>query len=549
MHSADAGFFADTPARFAFVSSLADGTDQIAAEIALELGLELRAILPFARERTRDDLPDDQARERFDALLARADCILELPGEEAAAPDAYLMAGRAMVAHSDVLIAVWDGLPARGRGGTAEVVGLAFERATPVLHVHPDPGAAVTVVWGTFEPVLATRIDDPAGIRAYDRRLIGDVLAARLAPPKDGQEREFIHIFQSERHRVFRPRIEYPLLLAVAGISGLRKHHWRDMSIAWTQAEWRDFREACEQAGALSMPIGTLQRWYEWTDSLAGHFAQSHRSGHVFNFVLGAVAVLLGTGNLVLPRWSIVLEISLFVTVLAILANTWAANHEQWHRRWLDYRQLAERLRPMRSLKLLGLAAPNPRGSDANPVPDRWVEWYAAAVWRAVGCPSGRIDPERLGAVARNISEKEIEPQVSYHRKAADRSQRLDHRLEIIGTGVFGLALMSSIVLLWGFLFAPAWVHDNYNWFTVLSAGLPAIGTAVVGIRVQGDHAASAARSQQTAVVLDQIQQRLKGETRSLIRIADLTERAAQTMLSDLNQWRLLTQQRSLSVG
>ena len=114
---------------------------------------------------------------------------------------------------------------------------------------------------------------------------------------------------------------------------------------------------------------------------------------------------------------------------------------------------------------------------------------------------------------------------------------------------MFGLALMGSIVLLWGFLFAPAWVAVNYNWFTILSAGLPAIGTAVVGIRVQGDHAASAARSQQTAVVLDQIEQRLKGETRSLIRIADLTERAAQTMLSDLNQWRLLTQQRSLSVG
>ena len=537
-------FFSPEKPRLAFVSPLADGADQLGAQIALEVGYELHAVLPFSRARTREDMPDEAARERFDSLLARASCVLELPGHDGDEAGAYVMAGRATVAHSDMLIALWNGQPPRGRGGTADVVRFAFERANPVIHIPVQASASIRALWGAFDPVLVAQFEDPAAAREFDPILGKEIVNALLAPPADERERDFVRLFQNERRRVLRPRIEYPLLLAVAGIARFKRHHWHDASIAWTQAEWREFRDACENAGALSPPLGMLQLWYEWADSLAGHFAQSHRSGHVFNFFLGAIAVLLGVANLVLPsRWSVYLEVSLFLVVLAILANTWAANRGEWHRRWLDYRQLAERLRPMRSLKVLGVAAPYSPGTAANPLAERWVEWHAATVWRAIGCPSGRMDPAQLGA------EKEIEPQVAYHRKAAEKALSLDRRLEVFGTFVFALALLSSVVLLTGFLFAPEWVAENYNWFTVLSAGLPAIGTAVAGIRLQGDHGASAARSQHTSLVLDKVRLRLEAEERSLLRAADLAEQAAQTMLSDLNEWKLLAQQRGLSVG
>ena len=108
--------FAPGQPRLRFVSPIADGTDQIAAELAVELGWELQAILPFARERYRESLASHAARERFDALLQRANCSLELPGDPDDSVDAYVMTGRATVAHCDVLIAVWDGKPPRGRG-------------------------------------------------------------------------------------------------------------------------------------------------------------------------------------------------------------------------------------------------------------------------------------------------------------------------------------------------------------------------------------------------------------------------------------------------
>ena len=81
-----------------------------------------------------------------------------------------------------------------------------------------------------------------------------------------------------------------------------------------------------------------------------------------------------------------------FIITLGIIINTKVGVRNEWHRRWLDYRQLAERLRPMRSLKLLGLAAPDPPGTMTNPVALRWIDWYASGIWRAIGCPGGAIE-------------------------------------------------------------------------------------------------------------------------------------------------------------
>lgn len=550
VHLANREFFSAGGPQLLFVSPLADGADQIGAHIALELGYGLHAVLPFSRDRYRGELCDDEARTRFDSLIERSQCVLELPGESSHPLESYVMAGRATVAHSDLLIAVWDGLPPRGRGGTAEIVRLAHDRATPTIHVPIDASDAVNLRWSAFEPTIVTTADDVANLRAFGRDELQSVLTVLVSPPPDQQERGFIAKFQSECRRRFRARIEYPLLLAAAGVSRFRRQHWQaDACSIQTHAEWQTYCDACRRVNALNAPLTGLQNWYEWADSLAGHFAQSYRSGHVFNFILGALAVLLALTTLVLPDAKKILAVAEFVAVLAILVNTWVGTKEQWHRRWLDYRQLAERLRPMRSLKLLGLAAPDPPGTSANPVSRRWIDWYSSAVWRAMGCPSGRLDSERLKMLTATIAEHEITPQVVYHRSAANQAERLDHRLEIVSLSLFTAALVGCVVLLVGFWLAPDWVTHNSNWFTILSAGLPAIATAMFGIRVQGDYVGSAVRSEQTAQVLEQIQERLEQDGSNLSRAGDLVEQAARAMHADLDEWRLLNQQHDLSVG
>lgn len=43
-----------------------------------------------------------------------------------------------MIDHCDRLVAVWDGLPARGYGGTADAVACAREGEVPVRVVWPE---------------------------------------------------------------------------------------------------------------------------------------------------------------------------------------------------------------------------------------------------------------------------------------------------------------------------------------------------------------------------------------------------------------------------
>ena len=68
------------------------------------------------------------------------------------------------------------------------------------------------------------------------------------------------------------------------------------------------------------------------------------------------------------------------------------------------------------------------------------------------------------------------------------------------------------------------------------------------GIRFQADFGGDALRSKATAATLGEIDRELHKAV-SLSRAADLTEQAARFMLSDLDEWRLVNQQRDLSVG
>ena len=541
--------FADGPVKLRFVSPIADGSDQFAAEEALELGWELEAILPFEREWYRASLANDGARARFDTLLARATSVLELPGDPAHSLDAYVMTGRATVAHCDVLIAVWDGLPPRGRGGTGEVVQLALTRGTAIIHVPLSPGGDTRILWSAFDPTVVTIADDPGVARPLERADVDSLLTGLLMPPPDELEQNFLKRFLHERLRRIRVRIEYPLLLTATGVRPFRA---RDLTARHAEAqirdEWRSYRLGCAGAHKISAPIDVLEEAYSWTDRLATHFAQTYRSGHIFNFVLGGFAVCLGLAAFIAPHLKFEEAAFELLITLAIILNAVIGKRQEWHRRWLDYRQLAERLRPMRSLKLLGIAAPDPPGTATNPVPKRWIDWYASGIWRATGCPSGAIDRACAARLGEAIAEHEVEPQVSYHHRNAKQIELLDRRLEQIGFVLFAATVLVTIVTLISLAVAPKFGNDYDNWFTLVSAGFPALGTAVFGIRFQGDFGGDALRSMATANTLRQIDTELRKDV-TLSRAADLAEQAARIMLSDLDEWRLVNQQRDLSVG
>ena len=108
--------------------------------------------------------------------------------------------------------------------------------------------------------------------------------------------------------------------------------------------------------------------------------------------------------------------------------------------------------------------------------------------------------------------------------------------------------MLVTIGTLTGLAVGSQYGNDYGSWFTLVSAGFPAIGTAVFGIRFQGDFGGDALRSMATADTLRQIDHELRKDV-TLSRAADLAEQSARIMLSDLDEWRLVNQQRNLSVG
>lgn len=79
---------------------------------------------------------DPGERSTFRSLLARAHLVetLEFPRTSAAA---FAAAGHRVVDLCDVLIAVWDGRTADGKGGTADTVAYARHRGKRIVVVWP----------------------------------------------------------------------------------------------------------------------------------------------------------------------------------------------------------------------------------------------------------------------------------------------------------------------------------------------------------------------------------------------------------------------------
>ena len=112
-------------ARLEAVSPLAEGADRLVARAVLaEPGAALTVPLPFPADDYATDFAAPGSNAEFEELLERAARVELMRPSTTTREEGYECAGRWVVEHSDVLLALWDGAPSQGRGGTAEMVDL-----------------------------------------------------------------------------------------------------------------------------------------------------------------------------------------------------------------------------------------------------------------------------------------------------------------------------------------------------------------------------------------------------------------------------------------
>ena len=156
----------------------------------------------------------------------------------------------------------------------------------------------------------------------------------------------------------------------------------------------RGFARRASSATACRPSSTSLRKAYGWSDRLASHFAQNYRSGHVFNFLFAALAVLVALTGLLVPDAKIALAVAEFGLILAIMLNTrigvqaamapaLARLSPAGRAAAADAQPEIARDRRARPAGERGRARSRGAGSTGMP----------RGVWRAMGCPSGQHRP------------------------------------------------------------------------------------------------------------------------------------------------------------
>jgi hypothetical protein len=117
------------------ISSLATGADQLVADICLKNNGALHVIVPC--KGYLSTFKDTVSAIKYKELCSQA-LVIESLEFDSPSEEAFLEAGKRVVLLSDLVIAIWDGKKAKGKGGTADIVRYAELNEKPVEVIWPQ---------------------------------------------------------------------------------------------------------------------------------------------------------------------------------------------------------------------------------------------------------------------------------------------------------------------------------------------------------------------------------------------------------------------------
>lgn len=233
--------------------------------------------------------------------------------------------------------------------------------------------------------------------------------------------------------------------------------------------------------------------------------SDSFRSGMVANFMLSALAVIIGLAwvplGVVDGKW--MFAFSQFLLLAGILVITWLGGRHRVHARWFETKRAAEYLRHAPILLLVGVARP-PSHWPTTPV-TAWPEYAVRHLLRTRGLPDMAVIGPFLRSPLQGLLALHVTSQRTYHHAKAKRLETINYRLDSLATTLFKIAVAS--VAIWLLMRAGAalqwlpheWPHATSQAFAFLGVALPTLGASIAVIRHFGDFEHFAAVSEVTA--------------------------------------------------
>ena len=415
------------------LTSLAEGGDLLCAGAAAALNIPIVVALPMERERyTKDFSEADKAR--FDTHCAKAKSVFVVPTTEAtpAEPDNdffYRQAGIYVSAHSHVLLALWDGDEASWDGcGTAAAVAFSLRGA-----YRPKSGVGLRSADNTAVLHIMTPRAGATGAAGGTRLL--------------GNEAAFNDILAKTD--------EFNRLAADTNAAGqLLPEHEPDNAV-----------------------LGRLEVLYHVADALSLSFAKKYRR---------VLALLAAASTVVAAAFLLYDEVGLSWMLFfcgAMLIGAWACRHyavrSDCHRRYIEYRALAESLRVQAFLRYAGSAL---EAADFF----TWTQQTETAWVMDALCALTIGDaPYR----EHDVRACWVEEQRAYHQSAkkktlrkSSRSDRIVSAALVVSVALYVIALAFEL-LFGGLVFSPVMLFSNIEvWRVVLKVSLGSVSAATLFI-------------------------------------------------------------------
>jgi len=344
------GFLMQLSARYphmplAVMTPLAEGADRLVAREAMALGLQLIVPIPMPRDLYIDDFTTAESREEFEQIC-RVSEVIELPimagqsrhliSQHGAARSAqYAQMGIFVCAHCHLLLAIWDGKPSDKLGGTAQVV---------QFH-HWDTMPGFTEEASNVRQILA---DDESD-------LVYHIVCSRDQP--DGEPADPLQPLETawlttdtDQPRTGEIPARYEEIFARTSQFNhdAVRHADKIASEAWPLLT----DDAPDDLPPAAVGIDRMFRIADW---LAIRYQKRVTSALRLTYSL---AVLMGLAFIAysdLPEQDTM--IYAFLAFFAVgFCLFYVADKRAWHRKYLDYRALAEGLRVQFYWALAGVA-------------------------------------------------------------------------------------------------------------------------------------------------------------------------------------------------
>jgi len=434
------------------MSPLAEGADRLVAEEAIAQHMPLHVPLPMPRPLYVLDFGTPQSVAQFDALCAAALEVYELPlapgntVEAIATPGPararqYAQAGVFLCAHCHVLLALWDGKESDQVGGTSQVVR---------FH-HHDIMSGYTPASSAGRLSLA---DDESD-------LVYHVVCSRNRPdgdPADGlvplatswytsDAREQRGSEMPARHRQVFARASEFSADAQAHAAEIRKYSYPLLTEA--------------QAAELPSGLRDINQAFCAADFLAIHYQK-----RVMTVVRVSHGCALATGLAYITYADLsalrVLLLLALVPMIVAYGASWLANHGSWHRKYLDYRTLAEGLRVQFYWGAAGVTS----GNVSKFAHDNFLQaqdpdlGWIRNVMRVAGTECDvkpNRDPDGLAFAVREWIGDEQSGQLGYYRR------KINERLAKQTTthNVIRLSLWATAIAFAALLAVGDWIPDG----------------------------------------------------------------------------------------